>query len=51
MENGWDLFGIDTYYMKIVQQTENWRLSSVNKEYKVIEMNICICFKLFFSEV
>ena len=35
MENGWHLFSIDTYFMKMFQKTENWRLSSVNNDYKV----------------
>ena len=34
-ENGWDLFSIDTYFMKMFQKTEDWRLSSVNNDYKV----------------
>ncbi|CAB3998157.1 Hypothetical predicted protein, partial [Paramuricea clavata] len=34
-ENGWDLFSIDTYFMKMFQKTEDWRLSSVNNDYKL----------------
>ncbi len=40
MENGWDLFNIDTYFAKIVHNTQNWRISRANDGYKVVKLPV-----------
>ncbi|XP_046864897.1 myotubularin-related protein 9-like [Xenia sp. Carnegie-2017] len=34
-ENGWDRFGIETFFLSMYQDTEQWRISNVNSHYQV----------------